>query len=137
MPFLGKKKDGPPQTVREMLERFPDYSPRGIASRPSKLTNEKADPELRHAAFKLNFPFAPADYDHDRDGVRVGFSMAQSVLYTRILAPAEHQSRSSGHTDAADLADWAIANIKLPSDVRDELKTAAETLRLPAPTGTD
>lgn len=135
-PFLGRQKEGPPQSVREMLERFPDYSPRGTSSHFSKLTGEKADPELRHAAFKLNFPFAPADYDHDRDGLRIGFSMAQSVLYTRILAPAENQSRSPGHTDAADLADWAIENIKLPSDVIDELKAAAKTLRQPPPMGT-
>lgn len=131
-PFLGEPNDlkRHPRTVRDILADIPAYSPRRHGgSRPPKLTSDKSDDELRHMALKLNFPFAPDDYDHDRDGTKIGFSMAQPVLYTLVLQPAEQQQGASGHADAADLADWVVENIVLPKNVRKQLEDAAARLR--------
>jgi len=130
-PFLGR---GPypetaPKTVRECLGRDVKYSPRSASSRLHKLLGTKGDDELRDAGLKLNFQFAPDDYDHEQDGIRFGTSGSNPVLYQRIVARAESMKPSSADQDAADLADWVIDNIQLPKPVKIELRGYAETLR--------
>ena len=127
-PLLGQPKyrEGTPRTVREMLERFPKDQPRSHG-RLDKIMKANSNQELGDAALKFNFPFAPNDYEHGE--MRLGFSSANPVLYRRILALLEQEPNLSRDTDAADLAEWVMDNIKLPKDVEQELSDAAKCLR--------
>ena len=133
-PFIGRGPfpDSAPETVREFLERDLGNSPRGAPSRLHKLLGTKGDDELRDAGLKLNFLFAPEDYDHELGGVRIGTSSSESVLYQRIVRRAENTA-SPADRDAADLADWVIENIFLPAPVKVELTGFADTLRRRTP----
>lgn len=130
-PFLGRGPfpDTAPKTVRECLERDEKYSPRSAASRLNKLLSTKGDDELRDAGLKLNFQFAPEDYDHDKGGVRTGSSGSNSVLYQRIVARAESMAPTPADQEAADLANWVVDNIYLPGPVKNELRGHAQALR--------
>ncbi len=128
-PFLGRSdgREGVPQTVRELLEKIADYSPRNANSRLHKLID--SDEDLRYAALNLNFPFTPLEYDHQWDDMKLVFSMAAPVLYTRIIGRVDKQQATPGDTNAAALADWILENIILPGDVKNEVKAAALKLR--------
>ena len=130
-PFLGSRPstDTSPKTIRELLERFPKHQPRGASSRLQQLLGTKGDDELRDAGLKLNFQFAPDDYDHERGGFRIGGSSSNSVLYRRIVARVESMEPSPADKEAADLADWVVDNVKLPGEVKRELQSHARTLR--------
>ncbi len=134
-PFIGSGPfpDSAPKTVRECLERDLGYSPRGATSRLHKLLGTKGDDELRDAGLKLNFLFAPEDYDHDRGGVHIGTSSSESVLYQRIVRRAKNMAASPADRDAADLADWVIENIWLPAPAKAELSGYSEALRRRTP----
>ncbi|WP_299641455.1 hypothetical protein [uncultured Tateyamaria sp.] len=92
-PFIGRPdpQGSQPKTVREMLIRFPDYSPRSNTSRLYKLLGARGDDELRDAGLRMNFVFAPDDYDHGLDRIKTGTSGSNPVLYRRIVAPVVHQ----------------------------------------------
>lgn len=58
--LLGSLRHGQPDTtIREQLERQPDYMPRWAGSRLQKLIGDKSSEPLRHAALNHNFLFAP------------------------------------------------------------------------------
>lgn len=128
-PFLGKQRDGPPQTVRERLLKSPNYSPRGKRSKFYEMTGDEANTELRHAGLNINFPFAPKDYDHDGTGILGEFTLANPALSTLILGPAEKGTNYPGRSDRSQLADWVVANIKLSRDEERQLNDAAKKLR--------
>lgn len=117
------------KTVREMLLRFPKYSPRGNGSRLHKLLGAKGNDELRDAGLKLNFAFAPDGYDHGLDKIKIGTSSSRSALYQYIVARAENMRPSQADKEAAKLADWVVENIFLPAQAKKELKEYAEILR--------
>ena len=130
-PFLGppKQRDDGWQTVREALSRCPNYSPRGPIPKLSGLIDRGNDDQLRFAALNSNFCFAPDDYQHDMRNVNKRFSFASSVLHRRIIQPADKKRPGFGSVEAAELADWAVRNIVLQQDVKEELIDAAEKLR--------
>ncbi len=130
-PFMGRPDSlgSQPKTVREMLARFPDYSPRSNTSRLYKLLGAKGDDELRASGLRMNFVFAPDGYDHGLDKIKIGTSASNSVLYRRIVAPAQSASCTLQDAEAADLADWVVENISLPKLVKEELLSHAMTLR--------
>jgi hypothetical protein len=131
-PFLGEPnvEEGAPSTVRKMLVLSPTYSPRGPGSRLWKLTSEKSDDELRHAALKLNFPFASDEYrDQPRAELNRKFAWSRSVFRLSVFQPLKQKPEASIDADAAALADWVVHNIVLPRDVQQELKDAAAKLR--------
>jgi hypothetical protein len=129
-PYIGPRQmsDRAPNTIREFLERFVRYSPR--SGRLHELLSTSGDDELRDAGLKLNFQFAPDDYDHG--SVRVGISSWNTVLYRRI-SERVNMPPSVADREAADLADWVVKNIHLPPDVKKELHGHAETLRKRTP----
>lgn len=130
-PFIGYPNSAGPQpkTVREMLERFPDYSPRSEASRLYKLLKAVGDDELRDAGLRMNFVFAPAGYDHKLEQVDFKTSASASVLHRRIVAQAERASPNSQDLVAAELADWVVENIFLPRQISEEMQRHASSLR--------
>ena len=131
-PFLGELnvEEGAPSTVRKMLVLSPTYSPRGPGSRLWKLTSEQSDEELRHAALKLNFPFASDEYrDQPRAELNRKFAWSGSVFRLSVFQPLKQKPEASIDADAAALADWVVQNIVLPRDVQQELKDAAAKLR--------
>ena len=126
-PFLGRPRHlpGVPQTVRESLLRSPNHQIRGSSSRFEKLAEEGTD-EVRYAALNFNFPFAPQDHQHDFVPFSVGG--ATSVLYRRIVQPSSQNGLPSGDRTAVSLADWVIASMPLPANVRNQLKEARDVL---------
>lgn len=125
-PFLGqpKSRQGVPQTVREMLGRFPKYGPR--KNLLDKIKKANSNHKLYDAALSFNFPFAPNDYDHKQ--IQLGSRWEDPVLDRRIFALLE-KPKSSLDTDAADLADWVVENISLPKDLKQKLRNASTCLR--------
>jgi hypothetical protein len=122
-----------PQTVGECLARDPSYSPRCSTSRLHKLLTTKGDDELRDAGLKLNFQFAPADYDHFKDGVRLGRSCSESVLYQRIVRQVERGACEYADKETIELANWVINTISLPKPIKNELKNHVRTLKARSP----
>jgi HEPN domain-containing protein len=106
---------------------------RGVSSRLYKLLSTSGDDELRDAGLKLNFQFAPKDYDHSGQTVTVGWSSSNSVLYRRIVERATKMDAGSADKETAELADWAIENINFSGrrkgGVKEELQNAAKILR--------
>src|SRR6056297_3546359 len=119
--------------MREMLMRFPEYSPRKHGSRLHKLLGSKGDDELRDAGLKLNFSFAPDGYDHGLDKIKLGTSASNPVLYRHIVARAESMSPSPADEVSANLADWVVKNIVLPPPAKAELERYEEFLRNRSP----
>lgn len=134
-PFIGRPdpSGNQPKTVREMLLQFPEYCSRAHGSRLQKLLGTKGDDELRDAGLKMNFVFAPDDYDHGLDKFKVGTSASGSVLHHHIISRAESMLPSPADKKIADLADWVVANIRLPKPEKKELKRYAKALRTRSP----
>lgn len=130
-PFIGGKEPSGshPKTVREMLAQCPKYTPRGSGSRLYKLLSDNGDDELREAGLKMNFVLAPEDFDHCLDAAKIGTSSSNSVLYQSIVEPAKSERHSDTDLEAADLAEWVIENIYLPSSEKKELEGYAKVLR--------
>ncbi len=128
-PFFGKPtgKPGSPQTVREMLERFPKYQPRkGPFERLWTASGVGKDLSVYEAVVFLNRSFAP---DSEVSGLSFVWDRHQvSPLYTRILGLVG-KAKSHSTAEAAELADWAVDNIKLPKEVMAELRKATQKLR--------
>lgn len=129
-PFIGNKRQ-PKQklkTVRELLQRDPEKMyHRGTTSMLGKLTGKKADQETREAGLRLNYPFAPADYDHG--SVRIGVSSSEAVLYRRIIALSDGPPRTQADYEGVALAEWVTGNVPLPNSVRDQISAAATKMR--------
>ena len=95
----------------------------------------KEDDALRAAALQLNFPFAPEDYKHDLTEFRPMAVAQESVLLRRILDRVPYAPDPVG----AELAEWVLANIRLPEGkraddgsataVKHQIEDAAKALR--------
>ena len=132
-PVAGKpeQRPGVPSTNRELLAKHP----RGRNSRLGRIASGKEGDALRAAALRLNFPFAPEDYEHDPTEFQPRAVAQESVLLRRILDRVPCAPDPVG----AELAEWVLANIRLPegkraddgsaTTVKHQIKDAAKALR--------
>ena len=79
---------------------------------------------LRDVFLNMNLPFAPDDYEH-RD-LSSGMKSATPVLARSVLRPLERPVNGDAAARAVQVCDWVLGNIKLPRDVKDELKEARD-----------
>ncbi len=119
--------NGPTFTHRDLLKNQPAYWTSAGSDMPlARLVRSQEDTPLRNAALNLNFPFAPTDYQHTDTGLRS--SSHSPVLLRRILDPLA-SSDSAEAKLGLDIAVWATQNIKLPPDVRTQIKDAIRAAR--------
>ena len=121
--FLGRKRKGKTNlTHREMLEKQPNEWTLSSTCKLEKSASGKRGERLREVLLNLNLPFAPDDFPH---GTLRGMTTAQiPVLAHSILKPLERTPDSQAGRLAAEVCDWVIENIKLPHDVKQQLKDA-------------
>lgn len=121
------RQNAPTLTHRDLLKQQRSYFASVGSGMPlDQLIHSKEDTPLRRAALNLNFPFAPAEYQHTETTLR---SAAHNpILFRRILDPL-----SSSNADTAklglELADWTLQNIKLPRDVKIQIEDAMKAAR--------
>lgn len=82
----------------------------------------KRGERLREVFLNVNLPFAPDDFDHP--GLRTGMAAANPVLLRSVLKPLDRAPDRAAAATAIELCDWVLENIKLPFDVREQLKHA-------------
>lgn len=117
----------PTFTHRDQLEKNPRYFASIGSSMPlDRLVRGREQTPLRHVALNLNFSFAPDDYPHT---AMTGSSSSHNpVLFRRILEPL-----SSTDPDTAalgtELATWVLETVKLPPDVKTQIKNAMDAAR--------
>lgn len=88
-----------------------------LPPKPLELTASGGRGErLREVLLKFNFPFAPDDFPHGT--MKIGMASHNSVLLRSILAPLGRAPNGTASTTAAELCDWVLANIQLPSRIR-------------------
>ena len=101
-----------------------------------KIAKADSNHILYDAALNYNFPFAPHDYKHKKTPLVYSRSES-SVLSMMIGLPLEilQQNPISSHASAedaesvAELADWIVKNIELPSCLSQDLCNARTILR--------
>ena len=106
----------------ELLKESPGYQPRGQEFK--RLLEDIPDFTVHDAALCWNFALSQVDHSH---GAFNRFSSARSnpTLHAVILNTPE----DSPDTLVADLADWAVGNIKLPPNLERDLRQKANRLR--------
>lgn len=97
--------------------------------RLEELLSNKGSDELRDAGLKLNFKFAPSDYDHDRGAFNILSSSKVSVIYQHIFDRTENMKASARDRESADLAEWMCHHITLPSEIKTKLQYCTKNLR--------
>ena len=111
-----------PKDWRELLKESPGFQPhRTDFNKPLERLRGK---DMYEAALSWNFPLAPKDYPHENSPIR---SVMYTPFYVMTILGAEEQD--SDGTEMADLADWVVGNIKLPKDIKRELRKQAAVLR--------
>ncbi len=107
---------------RDLLARNPKWHDSHPGLPLETTMSGKRGAELRHVVLNFNFPFAPANYQHDAT-ITLRSASHEPVLLRTIIepldtvgAPVERRQR------AQELRKWALGNIKLPKDVQAQLK---------------
>lgn len=122
LPQCGASISSP--TFRDILTKQPRFcQPQGETL--EKLINGK-DSELRHAALNLNMPFAPENYPHTP--VKSGSVARHPVLGRRIL-DALASDDVDWVKEGIDLADWVLANIRVPKPIKLEIIAARNSAK--------
>ncbi|WP_157985813.1 HEPN domain-containing protein [Teichococcus vastitatis] len=97
---------------KEVLVAQPDFRFALYGLPLDNLILAKEDTLLRLAALNLNFSFAPSDFRHA--SMRGGSASFNSVIFRHIFEPlGEGEADAVG--EAAELADWLIRNVQLPT----------------------
>jgi hypothetical protein len=118
--------NAPTFTHRDMLKSQPTHWTSTGSDMPlARLVQSQEDTPLRHAALNLNFPFAP-NYQHT--GIRLRSASHSPVLLRRILDPLASSDSATAKL-GLDIAVWATQNIRLPADVRTEIRDAISAAR--------
>lgn len=102
----------------------------GISGRLKELTRSSASSETRFAGLEHNFAFAGVDYEHSNIQ-HYRSSSHNPVLYRYIIEPAKKAEKPN--TLLADLGEWVVSNILLPSDNKKEIQDAVNALRAGRP----
>ena len=123
-PFISPKspRPGSPRTMRELLKRAHRLQPYNLEFK--KALEKIPDLSMHEAALSGNFPFAPPGHVHE--DVRVGTVLSIPVLDFMIVGEEENSSEA---LVAAALADWTVANIRLPKCLEKNLRNEAVRLR--------
>ena len=114
-------------THRDYLARHPEWPcpcPGGLLE--STIGGERGE-SLRRVLLNLNLPFAPPDFEHDPMPDRR--ASRYPVLDFAILDPLKRAPGSPAAAVAAELCDWAVHNIHLPTEMRQRLCQARSTWR--------
>ena len=119
--------DVPSITYREVLELDPNEMPRRFSFPLDMLLARGDGEDLRTALYNFNFPFAPAGYQHKH--IILSVAAVNPVLQRRILDAVEIGTNAPGAAEALAVADWTMANIRLPNDVIRQLEDAQRRLR--------
>ena len=121
--FLGKHQPGKSNpTYRDMLTDQAKYWALMPHCRLKKTSDGKRGERLREVFLNVNLPFAPDDFDHP--GLRSGMASANPVLARSVLKPLERAPDGAAAERAVELCDWVLENIKLPHDVKSQLREA-------------
>ena len=127
--FWGKYRTGKSNpTNRDMLTDQAKYWALMPHCRLKKTSDGKRGERLREVFLNVNLPFAPDDFDHP--GLRSGMASANPVLAHSVLKPLERAPDGAAAERAAELCDWVLENIKLPHDVKSQLREARAKRKL-------
>lgn len=121
--FLGKWRPGRRnRTHREVLIEEPRTWVVSLDCKLERTVNGNRGEQLRDVLLNLNVPFAPGDFSH-RDMPSVT-AWRGSVIGRLILKPLEQAPTSDEAAPAAELCAWVLQNIRLPREVRKQLREA-------------
>lgn len=119
--------NAPTFTHRDHLKSQPRYFSWVGSSMPlDQLIAPHEDKLLRHVAFNLNFSFALEGYPHSP--MTATSSSHNPVLLRRILDPLASTDMPTAEL-GIKLATWTLHNIKLPTEVKRQIKGAMDTAR--------
>ena len=109
---------------RDMLTDRSKYWALMSRCRLRKTADGERGEVLREVFLNMNLPFAPDDFDHP--GLSSGWESANPVLARSVLKPLQRPANGDAAARAVRVCDWVLDNIKLPGDVKRELREARD-----------
>ena len=121
--FMGKRRSGSKNwTHLDVLKRQPEHWSISQISNLEKTIAGKRGKTVQHVLLNLNLRFAPEDYAHE--SLQTGVAARNSVLARSVLRPLEQEPHSQRAALAAEVCDWIIERVYLPTDVKKQLSDA-------------
>lgn len=119
--------NAPTFSHRDLLKMQPSYFASVGSGMPlDQLIHSREDTPLRHAALNVNFPFAPPGYQHTETTLQSAYH--NPVLFRQIFDPLSSTNADTA-TLGLELANWVLGSIKLPPDVKTQIKDAIKAAR--------